>query len=204
MGVLAEPTIYYATFDAPPRLASRLLDRMKRLPDTLSESEIGLRIRVAPLPKDLSGPIRAALRAESVQEAASDVLDALIDNMGLGRPGYPGVLIGLESNHSLVQRCLQSNPGALWGATLGRLAVVYGCYHEAVFCHETLHLLGATDCYDTDEPTRDRRPTCGVSSCIMQYDSVAGYAVGKRLLCDQNLKRISEQCARHAGAQEEP
>ena len=89
MGVVPEPTIYYATFDAGSGLGPRLADAMKHLAEILSEPGIGLRIRVEPLPDHLRDPVRRILEAEAAV-GLDHVVVAVVDAaMSEARPPIP-------------------------------------------------------------------------------------------------------------------
>lgn len=78
----------------------------------------------------------------------------------------PGLLIYCRGNDQLAQSAQKANPTAEWGATCGRLAVVWTSGNEKLIWHEALHLLGVTDCYDKEtlEGSCEKEP-----GCLMQY-----------------------------------
>ena len=78
----------------------------------------------------------------------------------------PGLVVCCQRGSLIAQQARSTNPLAQWGGKLGRLALVWQPDNRHLIWHETLHLLGAEDCYDdeTTEGTCEKEP-----QCIMQY-----------------------------------
>jgi hypothetical protein len=78
------------------------------------------------------------------------------------------------------------NEKAAWGgARQGEFAVAWVPDNKYLVWHEALHLLFATDCYETS----DSRP-CDEPRCVMQLDPTGENCGHELYLCPKNLGRI--------------
>ena len=144
--------------------------------------------KIAPLPANLQGQIGEALDEPDFKECACRVTEILgfrDSNCG----SIPRLLVCCLEGASLAQKCLEAEPKALWGAKCGRLAVVYKLSTCAIW-HESLHLLGATDCYNKENLDAKPEPTCKHKQCIMQYEPTRGTVDGRLPLCNKNVELI--------------
>ena len=98
--------------------------------------------------------------------------------------------------HSLAARlCEQNNPAAKWGGVLGCHGFLYGNVDDQLILHETLHIFGASDCYEFgDDGLSDL--TCGHKNCIMQYNPCKVTLQSPQWLCEPNVRNI---CTRLEG-----
>lgn len=124
----------------------------------------------------------------------NDMLDCLndwtyfsLDKWG----GLSNLLVICSPNSHVAKAILKSNPAALWGGSNGQFSAVYEPMNEFVLWHETLHLLGAEDCYNLE--INDEGPTCECSNCIMQYAPTQNTVGTWPFLCDGNINRIRER-----------
>jgi hypothetical protein len=86
---------------------------------------------------------------------------------------------------------LSNNPGALFGASIGQLAIVYSPDNVPLIWHETLHTFGAEDCYD--ELSKKRKRACDRPTCLMQWDVNVNTCGRSPTVCEQvheKLQRI--------------
>ncbi len=102
--------------------------------------------------------------AKSIYDITEHIVETLVPRYGHGR----AVLV-CESGHPFAQLSRNSLEYAEWGIANGCVALVYGSVEKGVIWHETLHLLGATDCYNTSNPMENPGPTCELPTCIMCF-----------------------------------
>lgn len=103
------------------------------------------------------------------------------------------LVICCPSDHLLAARAKSANEVAHWGLSWpGMLALVYhfhnGLPQRQIVLHETLHVLGANDCYNPDR----LESVCPLHGCIMQYAPAAGNVRPWPYLCESNLERIRQ------------
>jgi hypothetical protein len=103
----------------------------------------------------------------------------------------PKFVVFCNRDHSLAKTILAASPQAEWGASNGRIAVIYEL-QSAVAWHEMLHLLGAKDCYPKNNPDQSTLPTCGHDNCIMQYAPTLGRVGDPFFLCRGNVQQIQQ------------
>ena len=137
--------------------------------DDLGRVIRGLRVRLA---EDLKIEFGAA-RAPEVLDPAIRSAHGLGDIINQGasilnereEPEPWPLLVGCPSNHPIAASCQRVNPCCVWGGALSgkEVAAVWGGGWPAAW-HEALHLLGASDCYETSDPGKRRH------HCIMQFE----------------------------------
>jgi hypothetical protein len=77
----------------------------------------------------------------------------------------------------------------LWGGSLGFLSMVWQGQNKQLLWHETLHLLGAEDCYDFENCKK--QPKCLLDSCcIMQWEPCPENCGEELVLCAENIARV--------------
>jgi hypothetical protein len=88
----------------------------------------------------------------------------------------------------IVEEILKKEPLAKWGLTHPkRIALVYN-HNKYILWHEILHLFGAEDCYDYDNPHGKLK--CGLQNCLMQYAPILKTVGERPVLCKENIKLI--------------
>ena len=97
-------------------------------------------------------------------------------------------LIICPKDSHLAKLCLRIKPDAPWGLATSTLSFVYEIRDKYIVWHETLHLLGADDCYDLSK--NDRGPSCDLPNCVMQYEATMTNVGTWPFLCKENLQRI--------------
>ncbi|HEY1378354.1 MAG TPA: hypothetical protein VGF55_16265, partial [Gemmataceae bacterium] len=158
---------------------------MTELAELLAKPPASIDVRVHALEEV---DIAVISRLESLT-ILDDIAEEVTGHLG-PKYGHVRTVILSNEDHPFAIAALRAKPNAIWGCACGCVAFVYGSSEKHVVWHEALHLLGATDCYDTDRPELNPGPICEVPNCIMQYvpDPVA---VGRwPFLCERNLRFV--------------
>ena len=94
-------------------------------------------------------------------------------------------LLVLCSNSDKFFKIVQKeNAEVICGGADYHLAFVFKECDDKRYCwHETLHLLGAQDCYTKKDPG----PTCDEPNCIMQYQATNSLLTNSTFLCTKNI-----------------
>jgi len=111
--------------------------------------------------------------------------DHVIDILVL-KYGHCRAIIVTDLNHPFAELTKKALPLAEWGsAWVGMFGLVYQSpITKPVVWHETLHVLGAEDCYDQSFPAKS--PTCEHPNCIMQYEPNDRCLKNGLSLCEKN------------------
>lgn len=111
-----------------------------------------------------------------------DTSKPIREKVNRGEPvSLPGVIL-LASDRS-------PSFGARHGITLGRAFVVLRRTYQQIVWHEVLHLrFQLVECYD--ETTK--RPTCELSTCIMQWQASTADPDSASWLCERQRNRLRE------------
>ncbi len=189
-----KPLVYYYCLDLPSDREASIEASLQELEKLMKLPPLNVRCPIERLPEDIRPSILGALECSEFLECAIAISDKLEDWCKLvssDEPKHryvPGLIVFCSRQHDLAQKCLTANPNALWGGKNSRLAVVYELDNYCAIWHELLHLLGAEDCYDTDNPG----PTCKHQQCIMQYAPTKGIVDGRLPLCSNNVNQIKK------------
>lgn len=108
----------------------------------------------------------------------------------------PKLLVYCRPDSQIANAARRENPSALYGATCGSFAAVYRLDYKVTIWHEALHLLGADDCYEQDNP-RKKKPQCKLDGCIMEWNPPESTCENWPFLCDKNiclLQDLSKNC----------
>ncbi len=101
---------------------------------------------------------------------AADILYLFLKE-GIFKEGVtPKLLVYCRPDSQIANVARRENPSALYGAACGSFAAVYRLDYKVTIWHEALHLLGADDCYEQDNP-RKKKPHCK---------------------CDENIKKLKD------------
>ncbi|MBL7185687.1 MAG: hypothetical protein ISS70_05125 [Phycisphaerae bacterium] len=139
---------------------------------------------------------RLCEQSYTFKDAASHIqevlLDSLLDRVKSSNLGFfiPSLLVYCHRDSAIARSALREDGAGPWGAECCGFAAVYESGNKFVIWHEALHLLGAHDCYEEDDPYR-RKPDCNCNSCTMQYVPTED-TVGKWSLCDKNVKKLKD------------
>ncbi len=141
-------------------------------------------------------PLSANLKEEvvSVIESKPDIGNCsnAVQYYFYNKFGYSANLVVLcPPDSALHAIALQSYPSALWGISNAGLAVIYNLDNKYVVWHETLHILGADDCYDLDKGNRG--PNCELNNCIMQYEATKENVGTWPFLCKKNISLVKSR-----------
>ena len=175
-------------------LSPAQLSRCKRWTDQfaaiVAQSPLNLRCEVEWVSGELRDLIVQSLRGESLALVDQNILNSLFDHPRWGAGlRLPKVVVFCRTDHPLRTIIMKQWPHARWGGSLGGTSVIYEERRGAAW-HEMLHLLGAEDCYDPNNPDGVALPTCGHSNCIMQYAPNLGESENSFFLCESNAERI--------------
>lgn len=104
-----------------------------------------------------------------------------------------------SSDHQFAKVRKAEDANAAWGSALcGCFSLTYGAVHEEINWHETLHVLGADDCYDKDNPVQFPEPRCELRNCIHRYDPDSSNVDLSTwpFICTANLALIRDEVAK--------
>jgi predicted nucleotidyltransferase len=88
---------------------------------------------------------------------AADILYLFLKE-GIFKEGVtPKLLVYCRPDSQIANVARRENPSALYGAACGSFAAVYRLDYKVTIWHEALHLLGADDCYEQDNPLESAR-----------------------------------------------
>jgi hypothetical protein len=127
---------------------------------------------------------------EDVRHVPGSVMNVLSRNEPW-KTILPKVAILCDAEDPLARKIKGSQPAALWGGSLGILAVIYH-FEPALIWHEMLHLLGAHDCYDPDSPDEGVLPSCGNANCLMQYAPSLDRVGDPPFICEAAVRDVHE------------
>jgi len=156
-------------------------------------------------PIELAISIKRLLDEPKLARKVTEILDKLSDQSYTFTncaSEITGVLpIGEASTARLFIYCSPSNyvavaahreePVAKWGGTCWPLASLYEYNNKNGVFHETLHLLGAEDCYEKKDPSQ-KKPDCNLDSCIMEYSPPVNISENWPFLCDKNVNLLRQ------------
>lgn len=197
-------TTYYHCPDITPDDERFVADSVKELVQHLREDPTELPVNVKALTDEpkVAKEINAILKRLGEQlytfkDAASHIQELLLDNLPdkvkSSNLGFfiPSLLVYCHRDSAIARSALREDGASPWGAEWCGFAAVYEPDNKFIIWHEALHLLGAHDCYEEDDPYR-RKPDCNCNSCIMQYVPTEE-TVGKWSLCDKNVKMLKSR-----------
>jgi hypothetical protein len=167
--------IYWMHHDTDAEFVARAFERLERL-----FVRHRLAISLSKVPSGKVAEIEDYLTAGSLDLLVAELPTILDDpNAGLSVHCLP------ESAAARVGR--GRLPTARWGySTRGVLSLTYGADNPFILWHETLHLLGASDHYDT----RTLATTCDTPTCLMQYAPGEETVREENCLCARTLATL--------------
>lgn len=89
----------------------------------------------------------------------------------------------------------QTDRLAKWGLCANDIGALYEHENKHILWHEALHLFGADDCYDSNNPFAGT--TCELDKCIMQYAPREGRVRKWPFICKKNVKKIQDCLKEH-------
>jgi len=194
--MLPEPpaaTVLYASLDLPEEEASQFDAAMRELPDWLRREPIGAPVSVAPMPTAWLDAVSDILaQAPDIPEAVADLTGLVMEE---GRR-IPCMVLGCTPDHEFARKARHQFPDGLWGVACDRFTLCYFCENPYSVWHETLHTLGAEDCYDLET----KRTTCECAGCLMQYAAAEDTIGDWPWLCRANQERIRSYAKKCAAA----
>ncbi len=179
--------LMYGAVDLASRQLEAFCDAVERLPVLLAKPPMQAKIHASRFnSQDLQAFHEILSHTRSIGWYASKQDDYLEEKYGRASLR----ILACSHSHILAKWARQNNPEALWGGTIGRLALVYELENPYVVWHEALHLFGASDCYDAR-----RSPNCSCSNCLMQYEPTRDTVGDWPFLCDNNLRKVQARLA---------
>ena len=178
--------VYWHCLDGWESGTTFVEDCLDELAANLKKPPIDIIVETCELPADKVDEVISCLSNASMTlyEKGGDIGDILCQ-----APGKPPGLLVCCQDEALTKQAADENPNARWGTKAGRLAVVFKPGNKHLIWHETLHLLGAMDCYN--EETGEG--SCELPRCIMQHapteESVAPWP---DCLCVRNIVLLRE------------
>ena len=124
---------------------------------------------------------------ENIVNCSSAVPEYFYDKFG----DLANLVVLCPPDSALHAIALQSNSDALWGINNAGLAAIYNLDNKYIVWHETLHILGADDCYDLDKDNRG--PNCELGNCIMQYEATEENVGTWPFLCKKNVSLVKSR-----------
>jgi hypothetical protein len=192
--------ILYMSVGLPESVRQRCEGWVHRFGEIVAGEPFQIRCNVREVDGDLRGRLEAILDQEDFVSVTASAIEFMACEQWQLREGQervllPKLVILCDSGNPLVAAVQKTNPGALWGAAIGSLAVVYH-QEQAVVWHEMFHLFGAHDCYEGDSTDEAILPTCGNVDCLMQFAPTLDRVGDPPFLCGQNIQRVRETCAK--------
>jgi hypothetical protein len=174
---------------------------LRRFPTVVQHNTPEVACSVDRATGNLLAAVTAALQEADICSIAGAVTYAVVNGWDHREArGLPGLVVLCDAGSDLSRKVQKAKCGALWGACVGRLAIVY--HHEpAAVWHEMFHLLGAEDCYKGECPDEHDPPRCGHMNCIMQCAPTVMRVGDPPFMCEANIQRIREQ---YRGIEREP
>jgi hypothetical protein len=194
--------ILHMTLGLDEVLAARCDGWVQRFAQIVAQSPIQVPCDVRRVEGALRGRLEATFGAENVASITSLAWNVFLDCERWairdgGRAPLPRLVVICQPSNPLAAKVQVTNPGALWGASNGSLAIIY--HHEpTVIWHEMFHLLGADDCYEGESAEDSALPTCGHPNCIMQYAPSVAVVGDPPFICDTNVQLIRKRWAENS------
>jgi hypothetical protein len=192
--------ILYMTLGLGDALAARCEGWVRRFAQIAAQPPIQVPCDVRKVEDDLRGRLEATFGAEDMASVTASAMSVFLDcEQWMIRDRaesvlLPNLVVICEPSDPLVAKVQVTNPGALWGASNGALAIIY--HHEpTVIWHEMFHLLGADDCYEGESADESVLPKCGHRNCIMQYAPSIAVVGDPPFICDSNVQLIRKKWA---------
>jgi hypothetical protein len=116
---------------------------------------------------------------------------ARLNEQKYGDPSPGRILLYCPGYSALAEAVQRVEPNADWGANRGFLSMVWLRNVKQLVWHETLHLLGAEDCYDLTSPAS--RPKCLLEPrCLMQREPLRENCGDEPVLCRTNIALLQK------------
>jgi len=118
-------------------------------------------------------------------------------------PDSPALLVYCKAGSKLCIAAKEECERAVWGLTNDyyRISAVYEPNNKYILWHEALHLFGAEDCYELDNPNAGT--TCKLEQCIMQYEPREGSVNEWPFICEKNTRKIKAYFKEHKKAKKD-
>lgn len=191
-----KPLVYCCFLDLPPGREASVEESLRRLQELMKRPPLEVDCPIGRLPGNIQEKVIHDLHNQDFNHAVANACLTLAEQTGAlsaacaAPQPTPKLIVFCDSRHRLARKCLDASPNALWGVACGGLAVCYALGNDCAIWHEALHLLGAKDCYEEENPSRNPGPTCENPECIMQYAPTKGVVDSFLPLCSGNAGRI--------------
>lgn len=158
-------------------------------------------------PIELAISIKRLLDEPELARTVTEILDRLSDQsytfpncafeiteilpIGETPTPTPKLFVYCSPSNPVAVAAQREKPVAKWGGTCVPLAALYKYNNKNGVFHETLHLLGAKDCYEEKDPSQ-KKPDCNLDSCIMEYNPPLNISENWPFLCDKNVNLLRQ------------
>ncbi len=191
--VIMQLLVYYCCLDVSQNQQAFIDASLKELEHILGKSPLSLNYSFRQLPTDLKNKID--FDADDLFKISDNVVRILNQELK-GIRALLKLLVCTEYESGLAKLCRNYDKSAWWGVSTDWMAVVYKLDNKYAIWHETLHLLGAHDCYrkGKDGQVIDRGPTCN-ANCVMVYAPSEETVNIKKwpFLCEKNLCKLRKK-----------
>ncbi|MEM9701175.1 MAG: hypothetical protein AAF907_01875 [Planctomycetota bacterium] len=171
-------TIYCHSFD--PAETDKLLSAVGDLAERLRiEYPVVPPVDAERLPKTPHDEVTSYLRSllpgsQTADRPAPEILENKL------------ILVRLSPSDPFVSEAKEHSPVIGWGYAIPRRVAVVWHDNPSLIWHETLHLLGAKDCYN-----RFGMNKCPEPRCLMRWFPMSQLGDGQLYLCGKNVRRIA-------------
>lgn len=169
---------------------------LHQLSADLAKAPTMIRLDVEPINGTALGQrVESELREINNADLWYLAVDAIVNSETAGTdpsPSQRSLIIHCGHDCASAQSARKHCPSAVWGiAWPGKIALVYPPLSlldpSQIIWHETLHLLGAEDCYDLRNGFQQ---SCELSGCVMQYEPTIASVCEWPYICGSNQSRI--------------
>ncbi|HUW19437.1 MAG TPA: hypothetical protein VMW16_09055 [Sedimentisphaerales bacterium] len=160
----------------------------------ISPAKVNLK---ATLLDEQSAKIADEVLSEPPKDTAEPLSNCYFDiSKKVSRDKCTPILVYCRPNSYIAEAIRKNQPLAKWGYTQQPyISAVYNQNNKYILWHEALHLFGADDCYDCNNP--NSRTTCELRNCLMQYAPTKETVGEWPFLCKENVERIRNWSDKH-------
>lgn len=179
---------FYCCIDLDERSEAFLQKSMEEFSHLLSLSPVQVDYKFKALSADLKEEVVSVIESEkNIVSCSRAISKHFYDKFG----DLANLVVLCPPGSALYAIALQNNPLALWGINSDGLAAIYNLDNKYIVWHETLHILGAKDCYDLVKDNRG--PNCELGNCIMQYEATEENVGPWPFLCKKNVSLVKSR-----------
>jgi len=144
----------------------------------------------ATLLDEQSSRIADKVLREPPKDAENTLMSYYLDiSNKVSRNKYTPILVYCRPDSYIAKAIKKNVPLAQWGYTQPSfISAVYNQNNKYILWHEALHLFGALECYDNNNPNHGT--TCELPNCLMQYAPTKETVKKWPFLCKKNIKKL--------------